>query len=102
MILNNEQILAKDKLIEDPTVQRLLRERIKLKVISKNILVQSTEKIDQIVIPPSLKWLIYQKCHKNIAHLGAERSYHLAKGQEFTGQTWKKILSFSSTMSAPV
>ena len=59
IILNNEQILAKEKVKEDPAVP--------------------TENIDQIVIPPSLKWLIYQEFHKNIAHLGAERSYHLAK-----------------------
>ena len=74
IILNNEQILAKDKFKEDPAVQKLLRERKKLKVNSSNMLVRSTEEIDQIVILPSLKWLTYQEFHKNIAHLGAERS----------------------------
>ena len=49
IILNNEQILAKDKFKEDPAVQKLLRERKKLKVNSNNILVRSTEEIDQIV-----------------------------------------------------
>ena len=55
IILNDEQILAKDKFKEDLTVQKLLRELKKLKVNSNNILVQSTEVIDKIVIPPSLK-----------------------------------------------
>ena len=55
IILNNEQILAKDKVKEDPAVQSLLRERKKLKVNSNNILLRSTEEIDQIVITPSLK-----------------------------------------------
>ena len=59
----------------------------KLKVNSNNILVRSTEKIDQIVIPPTLKWLIYQGFHKNIAYLGAERSYHLAKSRVY----WQKM-----------
>ena len=83
IILNNEQILAKDKVKEDPAVQRLLRQRKKLKVNSNNILVRSTEEIDQIVIPPSLKWLIYQEFHKNVPHLGAEISYHLARSRVY-------------------
>ena len=74
IILSNEQILTKDKVTLDPAVQRILRERKMLKVKSNNILVRSTEEIDQIVITPSLKWLTYQEFHKNIAHLGAERS----------------------------
>ena len=77
---HNEKILAKDKVKEDTAVQRPARTK-KLKVNSNNILVRSTEEIDQKVIPPSLKWLIYQEFHKNIAHLGAERSYHLAKSR---------------------
>ena len=94
IILNNETILAKDKVKEDPAVQRLLRERKKLKVSSNNILVRSTEDIDQIVIPPSLKWLIYQEFHKNIAHLGAERSYHLTKSRVYCPNMEKDIKFF--------
>ena len=93
IILNNEQILAKDKVKEDPAVQTLVREHNKLKVNSSNILARSTEEIDQIVIPPSLKWLIYQEFHYNIAHLGAERSYHLAKSRVY----WPNM-----TISGPV
>ena len=68
----------------------------KLKV-SSNILVRSTEKIDQIVIPPSLKWLIYQEFYKNIAYLGAERSYHLAKSRVYRPKMEKDIKFFIDT-----
>ena len=51
IILHNEQILAKDKVKENPAVLRILRGRKKLKVNSNNFLVWSTEEIDQI--PPS-------------------------------------------------
>ena len=94
IILNDEQILAKDKFKEDPTVQKLLRELKKLKVNSNNILVQSTEVIDKIVIPPSLKWLIYQEFHKNIAHFGTESSYHLAKSTVYWPNMEKYIKFF--------
>ena len=79
---------------EDPAVQRLLRERKKLKVKSNNIPARSTEEIDQIVIPPSLKWHIYQEFHKNIAHLEAERSYHLAKSRVYWPNMEKDIKFF--------
>ena len=96
IILNDEQILAKDKFKEDLTVQKLLRELKKLKVNSLLlfILVQSTEEIDKIVIPPSLKWFIYQEFHKNIAHFGAESSYHLAKSRIYWPNMEKYIKFF--------
>ena len=81
--MNGEKILGEDKVEEDAAVQRLLRERKKLRVNTNNILVRTTEQIDQIVIPPSLKWLIYQKFLKNIVHLRAERSYHVAKSRVY-------------------
>ena len=49
---SNEQILAKDKIKEHPTVQRLPQERKKLKVNSKNVFVRSKKEIDQKVIEP--------------------------------------------------
>ena len=94
IILNNEQILAKHKVKEDTALQRLLRERKKLKVNSNKIPLRSTEEIDQIVIPPSLKWLIYQEFHKNIAHLETERSYHLAKSKVYWPSMEKDIKFF--------
>ena len=94
IILNNEQILAKHKVKEDTALQRLLRERKKLKVNSNNIPLRSTEEIDQIVIPPSLKWLIYQEFHKNIGHLGEERSYHIAKSRVYWLNMEKSIKFF--------
>ena len=65
-----------------------------MKINSNNIPVRSTEEIDQIVIPPSLKWLIYQHFQKNIAHLGAERSYHLAKSRVYWPNMEKDIKFF--------
>ena len=61
---------------------------------SNNILVRSTEEIDQIVIPPPLKWLIYQECHENIAHLGAKRFCHLAKSRVYWPNMDKDIIFF--------
>ena len=64
IVLNKEQILAKDKVNEDALVQRLLGKWKKLKTNSNNILVLSTEEMDEIVIPSSLKWFVYQEFHK--------------------------------------
>ena len=90
IILSNEQILAKDKVKEDPAGQRLLRKRKKLKVNTNSILVRSTEEIDQIV----MKWLIYKEFHKNIAPLGEERSYDLAKSRVYWPNMEKDIKFF--------
>ena len=100
IILNNEHILVKDKVKEEPPVQRLLQEHKKLKLNSNNILVQSTEKIDQIVKPPSQKWLIYQEFHKKIAHLGAERSDHLAKSRVYY-PNMEKVITFFINKECP-
>ena len=93
--------MAKDKVKEHPAVQRLLQERKKLKMNSKNILDRSAEEIDQIVMLLSLKWLIYQEFHKNIAHIGSERSYHLAKSRVYW-PNMEKDIKFFVIMSAPV
>ena len=94
ILINEEEILGKDKVKEDPAVQRLQRERKKLKVNSNSVLARSAEEIDQIVIPPSLKWLIYQEFHKNIGHLGEERSYHIAKSRVYWLNMEKSIKFF--------
>ena len=44
---------------------------------------------------------MYQELHKNKAHLGAERSYYLAKSRVYW-PNMEKDIKFSSTMSAPV
>ena len=70
------------------------REHKKLTVNNNNILVRSTKEIPQIVIPPSLKWNIYQELYKNIAHLEVERSYHLAKSRVYWPNMEKDINFF--------
>ena len=57
---------------------RLLRERRQLKV-NTNVLVRKTTNAEQIIIPSSLRWLSFQEFHQNMAHLGPERAYKLAK-----------------------
>lgn len=63
----------------NPEVARLLREWRKLKVNESNILVKETTFGDQIVLPPSLYWLVFQEMHEEMGHSGAERVYQLAK-----------------------
>ena len=95
IISNKKQILAKDKAKEDPAVQRLLRECKKLKVNSNNTLILSIEKIDQIVIPPSLKWLMYQEFHKkHSTSLSRKILYHLAKSKVYWPNMEKDIKFF--------
>ena len=65
-----------DKGKEHPTVKRLPRERQKLKINNSNILIRQTTDAEQIIIPPSLKWVIF---HQNMAHLGPERTCKSAK-----------------------
>ena len=79
IIENNILLHHPDKAKEHLTVKRLLRERRKLKVNNSNILVRKTTDAEQIIIPSSLKCLIFQEFHKNMAHLGRERTYKLAK-----------------------
>ena len=67
-----------DKAKEYPTVKRLLRERRQLKV-NTNVLIRKTTNAEQIIIPSSLRWLIFQEFHQNMAHLGPERAYKLVK-----------------------
>ena len=73
VIENNILLYHPDKAKEHLTVKRLLRERRKLKVNNSNILVRKTNNAEQIIIPSSLKWLIFQKFHQNMARLGPER-----------------------------
>ena len=58
---------------------RLLREKEKLLVNNKGVLIKRTAKVDQIVIPPSLRNLVYQELHEKMGHLGGERVYQIRK-----------------------
>ena len=60
-------------------LKRLLREKEKLLVNNKGVLIRRTPKVDQIVIPPSLRNLVYQELHEKMGNLGGKRVYQLAK-----------------------
>ena len=64
---------------EQQLFKRLLREKEKLLVNNKGVLIRRTAKVDQIAIPPSLKNLVYQELYEKMGHLGAERNNQLAK-----------------------
>ena len=78
-IQSRVQLSLSQKQREPQLVKRLLREKEKLFVNNKGVLIRRTAKVDQIVIPPSLKNLVYQELHEKIGHLGGERVYQLAK-----------------------
>ena len=73
------QLSLSEKQREPQLVKRLVREKEKLLVNNKGVIVRRTAKVDQIVIPPSLRNLVYQELHQKIDHLGGERVYQLAK-----------------------
>ena len=76
---NIVQLSLSQKQREPQLVKRLLREKEKLLVNSKGVLIKRTVKVDQIIIPPSLKNLVYQELHEKMRHLGGERVYQPAK-----------------------
>ena len=79
-ILRQQTVLSIDqKQQESKLVRRLLRERNKLSITDEDILVRSTLENRQIVLPSSHHHIIFQELHVNMAHLGADRVYHLAK-----------------------
>ena len=86
-----------DKQQESTLVRRLLRERAKLKVTDKNLLVRSTNDVNQIVLPSSLRWIVFQELHENMAHLGADRVYHLAKERVYWPNMEREIKEYITT-----
>ena len=62
---------------------------------SNNTLILSIKKIDQIVIPPSLKWLMYQEFHKKHSTYWSRKIlYHLAKSKVYWPNMEKDIKFF--------
>ena len=95
------QLSLSQKQREPQLVKRLLREKEKLFVNNKGVLIRRTAKVDQIVIPPSLKNLVYQELHEKIGHLGGERVYQLAKDR-FYWPGMEKRLQIILKTSVPV
>jgi len=79
ILKKNISLNKTERSTEKHHVLRLLRERKKLKINNFNILIRKTSSCEQIVIPSSLHWLVFQEFHQNMAHLGATRTYQLAR-----------------------
>ena len=63
IIQSRVQLSLSQKVREPQLVRILLREKEKLLVNKKGVLIRRTAKIDQIVIPPRLRKLVYQELH---------------------------------------
>ena len=94
-ILKQQDINQKQQ--ESQLVRRLLRERSKLSITDEDILVRSTLDNKQIVLPSSRHHLFFQELHANMAHLGADRVYHLAKERVYWPNMEKDIKKFINT-----
>ena len=60
-------------------INRLLKEWNKLRIDKRGLLIRETVGLKQIVMPTSMKWIVYQELHEKMGHLGHERVYQLAK-----------------------
>ena len=93
-IKNRVQLPLTQKQREPQLVKRLLQEKEKLLVNNKGILIRRTAKVDQVVLPPSLRNLVYQEFHEEMCHLGGERVYQLAKKRFYWPSMEKDIKDY--------
>ena len=77
----------KDKLTEDEAVRQLLREWPRLQIDREGILRRETATRKQLVVPESLKLVVYKHLHEEMGHLGADRMVALARERFF----WPKM-----------
>jgi len=94
---NNIVLLKHEKSKEGIPVLRLLKERKKLSINEYDVLVRKTADTEQIVLPSSLRGLVYQELHQEMGHLGAERTYQLAKERVYWPKMEADIKEFIST-----
>ena len=91
-ILRQQIILSIDQKQQvSKLVRRLLKVRNKLSITDKDVLVRSTLKKNQIVLPSSHHHIIFQEICVNMAHLGDDRVYHLAKKRVYWPNMEKDI-----------
>ena len=77
----------KHKLAENENVRQLIREWPRLKIDDEGILRRETASRTQLVVPESLKPLIYKHLHEEMGHLGGDRMVALARERFF----WPKM-----------
>ena len=70
-------------------VKLMLRERKRLYLDDKGILRRRSDSHAQIVLPKSMRHLIYQQLHVEFGHLGVERVYQLARQRVY----WPRMLA---------
>ena len=75
IIRSRVQLLLSQKQREPQLIKILLREKEKLLVSDKGVLIRRTANIDLIFIPPNLRNLVHQELHEKMGHLGGERVY---------------------------
>ena len=56
----------------------LMKQYHQLKLV-KHVLIRSTSKYNQIVLPSSMQDVVYTELHKQMGHLGTEKVVDLAK-----------------------
>ena len=71
-----------------PQVKSLLKRRNQLAVGEDGILQRMVDNIKQILIPNSLKGMVFEQLHEEMGHLSTERVYELARQRFY----WPKML----------
>ncbi|KAJ0016367.1 hypothetical protein NQD34_014657 [Periophthalmus magnuspinnatus] len=77
----------KDKIAENEQVRILLREWQRLVLDEDGLLWRKTSGRTQLVVPESMKPLVYRYLHEEMGHLGADRMVALARERFF----WPKM-----------
>ena len=71
-----------------PQVKALLKKKNRLTVGEDGILRRMVDNITQIVIPNSLKGMVFEQLHEEMGHLSTDRVYELARQRFY----WPKML----------
>lgn len=83
----NAPLKRKDRMAESETVRHLLREWPRLHINEDGVLRRETTARKQLVVPDSLKPVVYKHLHEEMGHLGADRMVALARERFF----WPKM-----------
>ena len=67
----------------------LMRELKRLHIDDKGLLRRHAGTIKQIVLPETLRYIVYEKLHRDMGHIGVERTHQLARQRLF----WPKMYS---------
>ncbi|CAH1276865.1 GIN1 [Branchiostoma lanceolatum] len=82
---------------ESPDVRTLLRQWNRLSIDSDGILHRRAGTKSQLVMPASLRSLVYRELHENMGHLGAERVVDLARHRFYWPKMQRDIIDYVTT-----